>query len=227
MLKPTLPFAIMLALLSASLITGFNSFRHTKQHIEADMQQALTLTLREKQSDVITADTIRTFNNHLQWADLRGQAVLALSTRKNELRLQVHCPTLTIWRLSDQRPSMALASMALIMAAGCGIRRRKPAPSLPQIGSLSYSEGHHCFYNERHEEVRFTPMQQQLMELFFHAEGYRLTKQEICNALWPKKDDASETLYTLIRRLKTILESQARLTILSDRGRSYRLTIND
>ena len=70
-------------------------------------------------------------------------------------------------------------------------------------------------------------MQQQLMELFFHADDYRLSKTDICNALWPKKDDANETLYTLVRRLKAVLEAQSRLTIEADRGRSYRLTVND
>lgn len=73
-------------------------------------------------------------------------------------------------------------------------------------------------------EVKFTPMQHQLMTLFFLAPDHRLTKEQICDALWPKKDDASETLYTLIRRLKTVLEAQSHLHILSDRSKAYQLT---
>jgi DNA-binding SARP family transcriptional activator len=53
--------------------------------------------------------------------------------------------------------------------------------------------------------------------------SHLLTKKEICDALWPKKEDASETLYTLIRRLKPIVEQHSNLRITSDRGRAYEL----
>ena len=68
-------------------------------------------------------------------------------------------------------------------------------------------------------------MQQQLMEMFFHNDSHLLTKTEICDALWPKKDDANDTLYTLIRRLKPIIEEYSDLMIESDRGRAYELKI--
>jgi hypothetical protein len=71
--------------------------------------------------------------------------------------------------------------------------------------------------------IKLTPMQQQLMEMFMSAPEYTLTKQQICDALWPKKDDASETLYTLIRRLKPIVEQHSELKIEVDRGRAYSL----
>lgn len=45
--------------------------------------------------------------------------------------------------------------------------------------------------------------------------------------LWPKKDDANDTLYTLIRRLKPIVEEHTRLKIVADRGRNYSLEINE
>ena len=67
--------------------------------------------------------------------------------------------------------------------------------------------------------------QQQLMEMFFRSEAHQLTKTEICDALWPKKPDASETLYTLIRRLKPIVEQHSDLKIEADRGKSYGLII--
>jgi DNA-binding response OmpR family regulator len=73
--------------------------------------------------------------------------------------------------------------------------------------------------------IKLTPMQQQLMEMFMSAPEYTLSKQQICDALWPKKDDASETLYTLIRRLKPIIEQHSELKIEVDRGRAYQLKI--
>ena len=71
--------------------------------------------------------------------------------------------------------------------------------------------------------MKLTPMQQQLMEMFFRSPSHLLTKSEICEALWPKKDDASETLYTLIRRLKPVIEQHSKLKIEADRGRAYEL----
>jgi len=68
-------------------------------------------------------------------------------------------------------------------------------------------------------------MQQQLMEMLWLSPSHKLSKTEICDALWPKKPDASETLYTLIRRLKPIIEEHSDLKIESDRSKSYGLTI--
>jgi DNA-binding response OmpR family regulator len=68
-------------------------------------------------------------------------------------------------------------------------------------------------------------MQQQLMEMLWQSPTRQLSKTEICDALWPKKEDASETLYTLIRRLKPIIEQHSDLKIKVDRGKSYGLTI--
>jgi two-component SAPR family response regulator len=70
-------------------------------------------------------------------------------------------------------------------------------------------------------------MQQQLMELFFSSPTHSLTKAEICAALWPKKPDASETFYTLIRRLKPIVEQHSYLEIVSDRNKAYKLKIKE
>lgn len=68
-------------------------------------------------------------------------------------------------------------------------------------------------------------MQRDLMRLFFDAPSHTLEKASICDALWPKKPDASDTLYTLVRRLKTMLHDRTNLEIDSERGLSYRLRI--
>ena len=244
-----LPYYVFLLLIVPSVIVGIHDYKMTERSIEQDMQQALAQTLLEKRRDVITADTIRTFNSHLRWTELRGNATLSLSTscptserdknEEGELQLQAHCPTLTIWRLSDQRPSLALASMALLWAAGCGIRKRKETvteKSLASkgasfdvkgttIGGLTLADNR--FLNSHYEMVRFTPMQQQLMEMFFLSATHSLSKAEICEALWPKKPDASETLYTLIRRLRPLLKQNSNLIIESDRNRGYFLKVED
>ena len=65
------------------------------------------------------------------------------------------------------------------------------------------------------------------MQMFFQSPRHTLAKAEICEALWPKKPDASETLYTLIRRLKPVIEQHSHLKIESDRSKSYRLEIKE
>jgi DNA-binding response OmpR family regulator len=93
------------------------------------------------------------------------------------------------------------------------------------FGGLAYAEAEGRFYDTKGQQVKLTPMQQQLMEMFFRSESHQLSKTEICDALWPKKDDANDTLYTLIRRLKPIIEEHSDLKIESDRGRAYKLEV--
>ena len=95
--------------------------------------------------------------------------------------------------------------------------------SVVRTGRLSYHTEERCLYADG-EPVRLTPMQHRLLAMFFAAEGHSLSHREICDALWPKKPDASDTLYTLIRRLRCVVEQRSSLRIESDRGRAYRLT---
>ena len=90
---------------------------------------------------------------------------------------------------------------------------------------MSYSETETRFFDVEGQQVKLTPMQQQLMEMFFRSPNHALSKAEICDALWPKKEDANDTLYTLIRRLKPIIEQHSDLKIEADRGKAYELTI--
>ncbi len=187
----------------------------------ADMNQALVKALDEQQTDVISADTIQVFNRHLQIEELKGKVILAVDTQKG------FCPrpqvsVATIFSLSDQRPSMVLWSMALLWGLFCMYQYRR-SMTLGMYGGLALQNGR--FIDAKGSEVRLTPMQQQLMEMLWQSPSHQLSKTEICNALWPKKEDANETLYTLIRRLKPIIEEHSDLKIESDRGKSYGLTI--
>ena len=120
-----------------------------------------------------------------------------------------------------------------------GARSSRPTPDVPRppiegdgfviegnsFGGLTFSEAEKRFFATNGDAVQLTPMQQQLMEMFYQSPAYTLTKAEICAALWPGKPDASDTLYTLIKRLKPVVEQHSNLKIESDRGKSYRLTI--
>ena len=219
---------VLFALIVASSVTSLRSYRTTERQIERDMSQALSSALAQQQSDVITQDTIRTFNSNLQIAELRGKATIAVDTKGREFRAYARCSEATIFSLSDQRLTAVLWSMTLLWAAFCFYRRRHEMLQMAgmlQYGGLCFAEAEGTFYDAKGQRIKLTPMQQQLLEMFFRSEAHQLTKTEICDALWPKKPDASETLYTLIRRLKPVIEQHSDLKIESDRGRAYELTV--
>lgn len=216
---------ILFALILASMMTSLGSYRMTARAVEADMDRALALTMAEQQDEVISPDTIRTFNSHLQIAALRGKATLAVDARGRQFRAYAHCPGATVLGLTDQRPSAVMWILTAAWAVFCLYGRHRQENVLPDgplnYGGLRYAEQERCFYDAQGQQVRLTPMQQQLMEMFFRSPGHQLSKTEICDALWPKKTDASETLYALISRLKPIVEQHSELKIESDRGRAY------
>ena len=220
-MKQRYAVVVLFALIIASSMVSLTSYKATEELVTEDMNQALAKALDEQQSDVISADTIQVFNSHLQIEGLRGNAVLAVDTKKG------FCPrpqvsTATILSLSDQRPAMVLWSMALLWGLFCMNRYRRSMTS-GLYGGLTLKEGN--FVDAKGCIVKLTPMQQQLMEMLWQSPKHQLSKAEICDALWPKKPDASETLYTLIRRLKPIIEEHSDLKIESDRGKSYGLKI--
>ena len=220
-MKQQYAVVVLFALIIASSMVSLTSYKTTEKLVTEDVNQALAKALDEQQSDVISADTIQVFNKHLQMEALRGRAVLAVDTER-EFRPRPQVSTATILSLSDQRPAIVLWSIALLWGLFCMYQHRRKM-TLGLYGGLALQNGR--FVNAKGCEVKFTPMQQQLMEMLWLSPSHQLSKAEICDALWPKKPDASETLYTLIRRLKPIIEEHSDLKIESDRGKSYGLTI--
>ena len=72
---------VLFALIIASTLTSLDSFRSTKRMVNEDMDRALAIAMQEQKSDVISVDTIRVFNSHLQMEALRGRAVLTVDTK--------------------------------------------------------------------------------------------------------------------------------------------------
>ncbi len=222
-MKRTPALLVFFLLVASSIATGVKSFQTTRQAIEADLTRALQLTALESPDDWLSTDTIHQFRNHLQLADLRRDAFLSLSAceqRDNRSRRlgilssdslivmpsvvargYVVCSALSVWKHSDQRLSGILAVLGLL-ALAYSLRKveQKLTPTL-----------------------QLTPMQHQFMDLLQNAPGKELSKQELCDALWPGKPDASETLYTLVRRLRPTIEAHTPFRISNIRGRSYRL----
>ena len=226
-----LPILIFIVLCLTAVATSYGSYRKAQRNIESDLQQALAKTINEKGMETMRQDSIRayrsiartegemmtiavgdeTLRRHLRNPQLGEMAFITYTVRcerggwKVTFDTEAKCSAVMIWSLSDQRLSAWLSVMALLSLALSFRGRRQRQP----ITMDSFSATH------------LTPMQRQLMEMFVASGSHRLSKHEICDALWPKKDDASETLYALISRLKRELDKTSSFDIISDRGRDY------
>lgn len=94
-------------------------------------------------------------------------------------------------------------------------------------GDLTLSCDQSCFYRKDMEKLKLTPQQYTLMEMFFLSPTHILLRTDICEILWPGKVNADETLNTLIRRLRPLIEKNTNLKITTDRGRAYILEVNE
>ena len=204
-----LPILISLLLCLTAMATSCGSYRKAERNIENDLKQALAKTINEKGMETMRQDSIRayrsiartegemmtiavgdeTLRRHLRNPQLGEMAFITYTVRcerggwKVTFDTEAKCSAVMIWSLSDQRLSAWLSVMALLSLALSFRGRRQLRP----ITMDSFSATH------------LTPMQRQLMEMFVASSSHRLSKHEICDALWPKKDDSSETLYTSVR----------------------------
>lgn len=231
-----LPLVVFLSLVVSALLASLGSCHLQARSIDNDVRLALSQTLQERPTYVVDADTIRVYRSYITVAEVRDTASISVKTVRRAgqdvavLEANAGYSFLTLLSLSDQRPATVLMAVAVLWLVGCLWNRKTLSPTDRPLqeggcyGGLFYAPKEGRFSTANGEEVRLTPMQRQLMELFFRSPSHTLTKQAICDALWPKKPDANDTLYTLIRRLKPVIEGQSQLKIESDRGYAYRLT---
>lgn len=231
-MKPLHALLVFIVLCVSSLAAGIDNLYRTLYRAQQSVDYALEQTLHRCQTDQIDADTIRVYRSLIAMSALRDTAYLSVSIaetddqRQPQLQAHTGLSFCQLWALSDQRASTTLATIAtvwLIVSMWLVKRQQARCKNLIRLGLLSYNTEDGGFY-VRDEQVHFTPMQQTLMELFLMAPDHTLRQQEICDRLWPKKPDASATLYTLIRRLKSILNEKAQISIECNRGESYLLT---
>lgn len=136
--------------------------------------------------------------------------------------------------LTNKKAPLLLLLFAFL--AGClswFLMRRKQVETPVQkenliaFGNLTFSCDKACFYKEDQEKLRLTPQQYKIMEMFYLTSSHILARTDICEALWPGKENADETLNTLIRRLRPLIEENSNLKITTDRGRAYQLEIKE
>ena len=232
-----LPLLIFIVFLLSAMLTSIGSYKATECYISQDIEHALAMTMKTLPCDKVDADTIRCYRNYVTIDQVRDTACIAVRIvgsgegQRAELVADSGCGFMTILMMSDQRASATLLAAGLLWMVGSVWYMRRKGVQVATIatkngiryGSLLYDTDMAQFVSADGNAIKLTPMQQQLMDMFFHADNHTLSKQEICDRLWPKKPDANDTLYTLIRRLKVVVEGHSNLRIESERGKSYRL----
>lgn len=230
-----LPITFFLLLLVSAVFSSVYSYMRTEDRINQDVRQALAKTLEQMPGDVIRPDTISCYRSLITISEVRDTAYIAMRTTVRDGRqetllvAEAGCGMATVLMLSDQRLPGSMLLVSLLWLTGCYVWQRKHRDRFAMrgvvLGGLALCDGR--FTDDKGQTIRLTPMQHDLMEMFFMADGHTLTKQAICDRLWPRKPDAHDTLYTLIRRLKPVVEAHGQLQIESDRGRSYTLKPKD
>lgn len=206
-------------------------------------------------SNVVTDKSERDYARFCSDTIILKPVSLKGSNASVAMRGYAECSFLTVLGMSDQKLPLSLMLMSLIWAGMSYMYvYRKNGSFVPclllqdvkgrsisadinemptaknnmiSVGSMSLNIHSGIFYGIDNKEVNLTPMQFELMRMFFESEEHRLLKTEICQALWPGKDNACETLYALIKRLKPVVEANSNLKIVAERGRAYKLRIDD
>lgn len=241
-MKPIYAVVVLLSFIAGACGTGIMNYRTARARVVLDMNQALAKTLQGKQEAWITQDTINTYRRNLTIDELRECSFVyyAMSghnkqwlssdkmkwdnaTHKAVFQSYANCSVLSLWLMADKRAPLFFSVMAVLWSAwGLWYFKRRRARQVA-LGDLVFRESDESFFYKNGQEVKFTPMQHRLMVMFYSHQAHALSKQEICETLWPKKPDASDTLYTLIRRLRPIVEQSGRLKIVTDRENGYSL----
>lgn len=146
-----------------------------------------------------------------------------------------NCTPFILFMLMDKQLPGIFLLLAFI--SGCilfFLRRIKPQENDVEteehalsFGNLLLSFHKNSFYREDGEKLKLTPQQYSLMEMFFLSSSHILSRTDISESLWPGKTNADETLNTLVRRLRPLIEENSNLKITTDRGRAYILEIRD
>ena len=252
-MKPVNAIIVFISFITPSVLLCYGNYTTAKENIIEDVNQALAKTILTEPYNRITADTLNTYKSNLRISQLKKTSYLALCTEEpskvsfcsdtmsymagNEtlhIRAYPNCTKAAIFSMSDQTiPGILFMSSLLWGIFSLVYLHKKNASELNtcsdlqmfSCGNLFFSESADLFYNNKKEPIYFTPMQLSLMKMLIMSDNKRLSTEEICHNLWPGKDNAKESLYTLIRRLKPVVESNSNVKITSDKGGYYTLSV--
>ena len=236
-------------LLLASVTMGIHNYQAAKEAMRQDLTRALRqFVMDESQQRLLThsmatlhEDMVLTLNAPDQYfcaqltipslKDTSHVALCLMERNHGEAfreEAQVCSDTLLWHSTSADAAGVFIALKAYANPTFCSILSHS-SQRLPLAGALICRKADAetavpvCSSNMP-SGIHLTPMQEQLMEMFASAPHHTLTKETICEALWPKKDHPEDTLYTFICRMKASLKRQSDMDIINKRGKEYQLT---
>lgn len=254
-MKQITAIIIFSALMILSLCLSYGNYSATKENIIEDVNQALAKTILQETGAQITTDTLNVFRSKLRIEKLKETSYLSMCTEEpskipfcsdtiaykhgNEIlhvRAYPNCSEATVFNMSEQTAPGILFITSLMWGIFSMIYfHRKKRPEIMTacdtnnivFGNMTYSCVQSMFFNEKDEAIGFTPMQHAFMEMLITSEHKRMNIDEICNKLWPGKENAKESLYTLVKRLKPVVENNSNIQIVSNKGGHYSLTVRN
>lgn len=127
------------------------------------------------------------------------------------------CSMASVFSASDQTLPGILFSISILSLTGI-FAWRKRMPVMSQAGVVAVPA------MPTLDGIKLTPMQRQFAQMLLDAPDMKVDKRTLCEALWDNKNNAEESLYTLVRRTKTAL-AKVNMEIICNRGDSYELHI--
>ena len=208
-------FVVVLLFLAAAF-SGERSYKNARHNIIRDLNNAMSVTIARTHEKTITPDTVALLRENLTIPLLKDSTYISyclpgdkpkgicsdtMFLDNAEVRSYADVSFASVFGIADKRMPVAFSLLALLWMLGSVLlTKKKQGPALAQL----------------------TPMQRQLFDMFLSSTDGELSKEEICNALWPKKPQPDETLYSLIRHLKASLDGCG-YEIETRRGVGYRL----
>lgn len=254
-MKPITAVLVFFSLMIPSLVISYGNYVTAKEYIIEDVNQALAQTILQKASAEITPDTIKIFKSKLKIDRLKETSYLSMCTAEpskvtfcsdtmsykfGEERLHIraypNCSKAAVFGMSEQTTPgiMLIISLMWGMFSIIYFHKRNGIEIVPEsdtdkivVGNMKFSSIQSMFFNEKDEAIDFTPMQHAFMKLLITSEHKRMNIDEICGKLWPGKQNAKESLYTLVKRLKPVVENNSNIQIVSNKGGYYCLTIKN
>ncbi len=127
------------------------------------------------------------------------------------------CSMASVFAVSDQTLPGVLFTLSILSMASIFVLRRTETDQ-PEVVVETDAQ-------PSIDGIKLTPMQRQFAQMLLDAPDMKVDKATLCTALWGNKNNAEESLYTLVRRTKTAL-ANADIEIVCNRGDSYELRIN-
>lgn len=160
----------------------------------------------------------------IQWNKIASDSIMLVPERATDgFAIQVQgfadCSMASVFAASDQTLPGVLFTLSILSTASLFVWRRKDT-EMSETKLVPVSSAVHPLNG-----IKLTPMQRQFTQLLLDAPEMRVDKATLCSTLWGNKNNAEESLYTLVRRTKMALV-EANIEIICNRGDSYELRIS-